>query len=100
MGIDLVFIVEAGAVFATLMLGKTLGWWLPAAIIPVVIYFFAFVHMPFQNRERWGRARRRRGECVWCGKEDIELGTRCCNCGATAERGGLPDRVFVGEERG
>ncbi len=84
-GFDLLIAVEVGLILGALLLGQFHGLWWPLAVaIPSVILFWAFVHAPFENRERWGRARRRRGECVWCGQAGVEPGSHCEGCGGRA----------------
>jgi hypothetical protein len=72
--------MEVGLIFGPRLLGLSQGLWL-AVVLPIVILFLVFVHAPFDRRERWGRARRRRGECVWCGQTGVEPGSRCDRCG-------------------
>jgi hypothetical protein len=82
MGIDVVGLGEVFLFLASLPLAKLPGGWLLAlGSITLIAAFFIFVHMPFDNRERLGRARRRRGECVWCGQADVYIGDRCPTCG-------------------
>src|SRR4051812_7658513 len=76
-GIDLLMGVEVGLVFASLLLGKLGGWWLVPLALAAVARFAVAVHLPFESRERWGRARRRRGECVWCGQPGASPAVAC-----------------------
>lgn len=57
--------------------------WVVGLFIGLV--FMIFIVVPFENRERFGRARRRRGECVWCGQMGIVSGSVCTNCGCNNE---------------
>jgi hypothetical protein len=67
------------------LLAGTSRWPLPWMIaIPIVCGLgFAF-YLPFQDRERFGRARRRRGECVWCGQANVASKTVCPRCEKTS----------------
>jgi hypothetical protein len=76
--LDLLVVLEACLIFGTLLLAKLSGLWWPAIVVaPSAILFAMVLHVPFQSRERWGRARRRRGECVWCGLLNVEPGGDC-----------------------
>ena len=53
----------------------------PVLARPVLVACLRFLlYLPFAFREHWGRARRRRGECVWCGEQDVAAGTECRAC--------------------
>ena len=80
LGIDIFAIAPTVIIIASFVLGHLLGSsWLPA-VLPATIIFWIFVYLRFENRERWGRARRRRGECVWCGQAGSEPGSPCGKC--------------------
>jgi hypothetical protein len=95
-GLDLLIFVEVIAIFGACLLGQFHGlWWLLAVVVPAVIFFWLYLHQPFANRERWGRARRRRDECVWCGKENVEAGNGGCDCEGAAAKSNSPGHGVV-----
>jgi hypothetical protein len=57
-------------------------WYIPIEI--AVGIFWGTVHMPFESTERFAKARRRRGECRWCGHADVAVASHCCACGNIA----------------
>src|SRR5438105_10455642 len=72
LGMDLLIAGEVGVGFGSVLTAQCRGWWwLVPPALAAVVWFGLKVHIPFQDRERWGRARRRRGECVWCGQASV-----------------------------
>src|SRR4051812_9488851 len=55
------------------------GGWAWAVALPVIAGVIVPVER-FVGRERFGRARLHRGECVWCGRPDTPPGTVCPAC--------------------
>ena len=82
-GIDVLTVVAGLLVGCGVVLGL-IGihswWWRIIGVVLGVLLLFG-LHMPFGNRERCGRARRRRGECVWCGQAGVTSGRTCEACG-------------------
>ena len=85
-GFDLLTAIATVVVGCMMFLPNRIGWWTWAICLPIAIVWLVFA-IPFQNQERWGRAWRRRGECVWCGQENTIPGTACSQCGRIAESG-------------
>ena len=85
-GIDLLTAVGSVALGCMMFLPKHVGWWTWWISLPILIACPVFA-LPFQNRERWGRARRRRGECVWCGQADTNPDDPCPKCDRIAVEG-------------
>ena len=80
-GFELLIGLEVCLVLGGVLLGQFQGhWWLLAVLIPPVVAFGFFVHVPFMRQEQRARARRRRGECVWCGQSRGDA-DRCRACG-------------------
>ena len=52
--------------------------WIPTLV--TFGLFLWFVHVPFADRERKGRARLNRGECIWCGTPNVPTGAECPAC--------------------
>lgn len=59
-------------------------WWAWLSFLALTILYWALVYEPFAGREQWGRARRRRGECVWCGQDGVASYSVCAACGRRA----------------
>ena len=80
-GFDLLIALQTGSLIAAIALWK-LSHIIPALIVVVVTLCFAFLlHLPFENIERFARARIRRRECVYCGELAFdETGGNCHNC--------------------
>jgi hypothetical protein len=78
-GFDLLTAIATGAIGCMIFLPTRIGWWTWWLGVPIVIACLVF-GIPFQDRERWGRARRRRGECVWCGQKDTSPDVPCRKC--------------------
>lgn len=77
-GADLLLLVDAGAILASLSLSMVL----PLIGIPLFVAALLFIgraELPFRDAERKARARIRRGECVVCGQKLIDgaCPTRC-----------------------
>jgi hypothetical protein len=80
-GIDLLTAVPALPFLGAAVLSKLFGWWwvwLP--VLPFMLLFMRYACLPFESRERAGRARRRRGECARCGRSGLEIGGICSGC--------------------
>jgi hypothetical protein len=70
-----------GALIAGAVAGYALGWCVfPLVTVPIVAISIV-VSGGFENRERFGRARLHRGECVWCGRPDTAPTSECPACG-------------------
>lgn len=81
-GMDLLAFLGGVIAFAGFPAAKFgFGWWWPVLGIAVAALFLSRISVPFHSRERWGRVRRRRGECVWCGAPSIPPGSDCFSCG-------------------
>ena len=80
-GADVLVISEAALVFAALRLRQVAI--LPAiGLVALAFLFGLFVHMPFDSAERFAWARRRRNECVICGKKlQSKAEANCDDCG-------------------
>ncbi len=85
-GVDLLTAIASVTIICMIVLAARVGWWMWLVCIPILIAWLVLT-IPFQNRERWGRARRRRGECVWCGQENTIPGTACSKCGRIGKAG-------------
>jgi hypothetical protein len=80
-GFDLFVAVEDSLIIVGLVLGPARGFWWPLLIALAAVTSFGFcVHVPFERYERRARARRRRGECVWCGRHGFAPGSGCPEC--------------------
>ena|ERR1700733_1321181 len=80
-GFNLLSFLEVVIVLGAYMAWSKLGlWWLPMLLLPAAVLAFIFLDYPFEQRERWGRARRRREECVWCGNAGVKPGILCQKC--------------------
>lgn len=80
-GFDLIIASQITLLTGAFVASKVLHlpWlWIPALV--VLGSFAWFVYLPFEQRERWGRARLRRGECVWCGESGVASGAECQAC--------------------
>lgn len=49
------------------------------ALVTATLAFAALLHLPFERVERFARARRRRRECIFCGRK-LESGEICAAC--------------------
>ena len=80
-GFDLLTAAQSLAIVGSIALFK-FSQPLPALLlILVVIAFAALLHMPFENVERFARARIRRRECVSCGTTKLkDAAIRCHSC--------------------
>ena len=85
-GLDLLSSLLAVFGVAGIMVGSSLGiWWGLVSAVPIIP--FGLLVVRFDAAERWARARRRRGECVWCGHAEAHGGHTCPSIGAkTAPR--------------
>ena len=89
-GFDLLTAVATAVIGCMMFLPTRVGWWTWSICLPIAIAWLVFA-IPFQNRERWGRARRRRGECVWCGQANTNPGVACSRCDRIADEGIVRD---------
>src|SRR5713226_5335892 len=78
-GWSLPFFLVVLAVFSMFFVVSLVGWWSLLFGAPLIFVGFK-VSGSFENRERWGRARRRRGDCVWCGREETPARSVCPTC--------------------
>jgi hypothetical protein len=78
-GFDLLTAIATVVIACMMFLPTHVGWWTWLICLPIATAWLVFA-IPFQNRERWGRARRRRGECVWCGQADTSPDVPCPKC--------------------
>ena len=85
-GFDLLTAIASAAIICVFFLPARGSWWTLSIGIPLAIAWLVLA-IPFQNRERWGRARRRRGECVWCGQENTMPEIACSMCNRIANAG-------------
>jgi hypothetical protein len=62
-----------------------LAWWVASwagvGAVTAVVLVGAVLVARFASRERFGRARLHRGECVWCGHAPATPGRDCLACG-------------------
>jgi hypothetical protein len=80
-GFDLLIALEVGLIVVGVVPVPARGSWWPVPIaLAAVTLFWLCVHAPFERHERRGRARRRRGECVWCGRIGLGPGSSCPEC--------------------
>lgn len=86
-GIDLLTPIAPAMFICMIILAVRVGLWTWLICLPLLMGCLVLV-VPFESRERLGRARRRRGECVWCGWENIAPGAACSQCGRIAKAGG------------
>jgi hypothetical protein len=85
-GFDLLQAAELVIIAGVVVLGVVRGSWRPLLVaIPAMAWFGLRVHAPFEGHERLWRARRRRGECPWCGRRGDGPGGSCRGCGDRAE---------------
>jgi hypothetical protein len=75
-----------GAGFVALVItgvtaGATYGWWVLWAVALPLVVIWIHITMRFEDRERFGRARLHRRECVWCGRPDTAPAGDCPACG-------------------
>ncbi len=87
-GIDLLTPIAPAIFICMIILAVRVGLWTWLICFPLLAGCFVLV-VPFESRERLGRARRRRGECVWCGQENMAPGAACSQCGRIAKAGGV-----------
>ena len=85
-GFDLLTAVASGVIGCMVFLPTRVGWWTWSICLPIGIAWLVFA-IPFQNRERLGRARRRRGECVWCGQANTNPRVPCSKCHRIVDEG-------------
>ena len=79
LGIDILNLIGGGAVLITLILGQIYSAWIWLIGIPFIVCWLR-ITLDFEKRERLGRSRLRRGECVWCGRSDTPSGVDCPAC--------------------
>jgi hypothetical protein len=79
--VDGISVSESGILFGGMFLWKRSPVFAGVLIVAVVL-FMVFLHMPFEKAERFARARRRRAECVGCGRKlpANSVGGLCGNC--------------------
>ena len=66
-GLDLLSVVGSAVLLFALLLSRTSV--VPAVALAVLlVWYVIFVMIPFESCERSARARRRRNECVYCGR--------------------------------
>jgi len=83
LGFDLFDAVEGGLIAIAAVVGAARGLWWPLLVaIPGVLWFELSVRARFESHERLWRARRRRGECVWCGRVGVGPCGSCQECGS------------------
>jgi hypothetical protein len=78
--VGLIDVVVIGALLGCLALsyfGFVSAW----ISIPIWFAFLGCLFGPFTDRERFARARRRRGECIWCGVKCAPEEATCGGCG-------------------
>jgi hypothetical protein len=78
-GIDLLTLAPVIGFIASAALAKWASAWILVVAVPILVSWLVFA-FEFSQRERWGRARRRRGECVWCGQPKTVSGVACPTC--------------------
>ena len=78
-GVDVTVAALVAVSFAAFAWGMARGWGWELGV--PAVWGACYLAGAFWDRERLGRARRRRGECVWCGRADTAAGTRCTGCG-------------------
>ena len=78
-GFDLLATVQAAGFFTTIVLVWALRGWGCLLGLPLVAGC-AWLASGFTDRERFGRARLFRGECVWCGRPSTPPGDCCPAC--------------------
>lgn len=66
--------------WSPLIFAAWIGMWAMALMFVGIVAWSIVLGKPF-DRERWGRARKRRGECVWCGMENTLPNDVCKQCG-------------------
>jgi hypothetical protein len=76
-GLDCV--IAIGLVIAGVKAGKEYGWWILVVSVAVSVSWLDLIGR-FAGRERFGRARIHRKECVWCGQTDVARGSVCPAC--------------------
>ncbi|WP_165243797.1 hypothetical protein [Paludisphaera soli] len=81
-GFGLLDVLAATPLLAAIALGRRHGWG-PGLLAAALYLPMAWLSERFNSAERWGRARRRRGECPSCGRAGIGAETPC-ECGQAA----------------
>jgi hypothetical protein len=76
-GLD--YVIAIGLVIAGVKAGKEYGWWILVVSVAVSVSWLDLIGR-FAGRERFGRARIHRKECVWCGQTDVARGSVCPAC--------------------
>jgi len=78
-GFDFLDVLAFIGFLALLLLFQFYSVWTGiVGLVPIVCWWILIGS--FKNRERWGRARRRRIECVWCGRKGTPSGSDCPAC--------------------
>lgn len=75
-GFDVLTAVQSLALVAAIVLWKLSHPIAAMLTVCVVVAFAMVLEIPFENTERWARARIRRGECTRCGSQTHDVG-RC-----------------------
>jgi hypothetical protein len=70
-----------GLFFAGMAAGRAYGLWVLWYVALPLGVIWLHVTGRFEDRERFGRARLHRRECVWCGHPDTAPTTDCPACG-------------------
>ena len=78
-GFDLFAVINCCGLISLLALGLFVSDWSCAVTVPVCAAVFLLLE-GFSDRERFGRARLYRGECVWCGRTQTLPRSNCPNC--------------------
>jgi hypothetical protein len=80
-GVDVFFLLVIISILAGLLGSALLHPSVFFLTVALNCLFVCFIYLPFQYREHWGRARRRRDECVWCGQPGTASDCVCATCG-------------------
>jgi hypothetical protein len=80
-GWSLFIVLEIIFLFVALAAWTRLSPWISLVLIAAIGAFAFLLEMPFEERELFGRARRRRRECVRCGRPDVAAQSPCSTCG-------------------
>ncbi len=81
-GLGLLDVLAASPLIAAFAVAQAHGW-APGLLAAAMYPPLAWLSERFSSAERWGRARRRRGECPHCGRPGLP-GTTCPCLGPAA----------------